>query len=320
MKQMCCSIIIPTWNALHLIDRCLRSILVHIDKETTEIIVVDDGSTDDTASQLNKSFPEVILEHHQTNKGFGASCNDGVARAKYEIIILLNNDIIVDGPFIDPLLRHFSDNKVFAVNAQIFQRDGHTPGGGLVRGFMHCGLLRLRWAEAKKAREHGGLTLYANGAATAIKRDKFLELGGFDSLYAPFYSEDLDLSYRAYQQGWVVHYEPQSQLRHDHSKTINKGFTSKYITLISKRNRILFIWRNIRSPWILLQSTFWLILRGFSALFTLNVPYLQAFAFALSRLGSIYRRRRADPHIRVSDRQILSMTSEWVEHDSPIEK
>jgi GT2 family glycosyltransferase len=281
---------------------------------------VDDGSTDDTASQLKTSFPEVILEHHQTNKGFGASCNDGVARAKYEIIILLNNDIIVDGPFIDPLLRHFSDNKVFAVNAQIFQRDGHTPGGGLVRGFMHCGLLRLRWAEAKKAREHGGLTLYANGAATAIKRDKFLELGGFDSLYAPFYSEDLDLSYRAYQQGWVVHYEPQSQLRHDHSETINKSFTSKYITLISKRNRILFIWRNIRSPWILLQSTFWLILRGFSALFTLNVPYLQAFAFAFSRLGSIYRRRRADPHIRVSDRQILSMTSEWVEHDSPIEK
>ena len=74
---------------------------------------MDDGSTDDTASQLNKSFPEVILEHHQTNKGFGASCNDGVARAKYEIIILLNNDIIVDGPFIDPLLRHFSGQFEF---------------------------------------------------------------------------------------------------------------------------------------------------------------------------------------------------------------
>ena len=239
MKQMCCSIIIPTWNARPLMDRCLRSILAHVDKENTEIIVVDDGSTDNTVGHISKSFPEVVLECHQENKGFGVSCNDGVARATHDIIILLNNDIIADGPFIAPLLHHFSDNKVFAVNAQIFQRDGYTPGGGLVRGFMHCGLLRLRWAEAKEAREHGGLTLYANGAATAIKRDKFLQLGGFDSLYAPFYSEDLDLSYRAYQRGWVVHYEPQSWLRHDHSETINKDFTPEYITLISKRNRIL---------------------------------------------------------------------------------
>jgi GT2 family glycosyltransferase len=315
MNQLPCSIIIPTWNAKSLIDRCLRSILAHVETGVTEIIVVDDGSTDDTASHINGEFPYVIVERHPKNMGFGVSCNDGVNRATHDIVILLNNDIIADESFLSPLLQHFSDDKVFAVNAQVFQNDGQTPGGGLVRGSLHCGLLRLRWAEYQKARDHKSLTLYANGAATAINKDKFLKLGGFDSIYAPFYSEDLDISYRAYQRGWLVYYEPASKLLHDHSVTINKDFPPDFIKIISKRNRILFIWRNIRSSWLLLQHVVWLCLRCIGAFLTLDFTYLQAVAFALTKLSTVYNRRKADPKVLRSDRQILSLTSDWEYRD-----
>lgn len=277
--------------------------------------MVDDGSTDDTVAGISTAFPETVLVRHDENRGFAAACNTGVAGASHGIVVLLNNDVVATEPFLDPLLTHFRDEQVFAVNPRVYQAGEDRPGGGLVRGTMHCGLLRLRWAESESLRETGGLTLYANGAATAVSRDKYLSLGGFDRLYAPFYSEDLDLSYRAYQRGWVVRYEPESRLTHDHGATIGARFEQVHIDRVSMRNRVLFVWRNVRDGRYLVQHAFWMIARTLGALFKGDKTFLGALADAALLKDTVMKRRRSDPVPVVSDRDILRVTSRWAERD-----
>ena len=298
-----------------MIERCLRSLIDHGVSDRAEIVVVDDGSTDDTVAGISTAFPETVLVRHDENRGFAAACNTGVAGASHGIVVLLNNDVVATEPFLDPLLTHFRDEQVFAVNPRVYQAGEDRPGGGLVRGTMHCGLLRLRWAESESLRETGGLTLYANGAATAVSRDKYLSLGGFDRLYAPFYSEDLDLSYRAYQRGWVVRYEPESRLTHDHGATIGARFEQVHIDRVSMRNRVLFVWRNVRDGRYLVQHAFWMIARTLGALFKGDKTFLGALADAALLKDTVMKRRRSDPVPVVSDRDILRVTSRWADRD-----
>ncbi len=298
-----------------LTERCLRSLKDHGVSDRAEIVVVDDGSTDDTVAGISTAFPETVLVRHDENRGFAAACNTGVARASHGIVVLLNNDVVATEPFLDPLLTHFRDEQVFAVNPRVYQAGEDRPGGGLVRGTMHCGLLRLRWAESESMRETGGLTLYANGAATAVSRDKYLSLGGFDRLYAPFYSEDLDLSYRAYQRGWVVRYEPESRLTHDHGATIGARFEQVHIDRVSMRNRVLFVWRNVRDGRYLVQHAFWMIARTLGALLKGDKTFLGALADAAHLKDTVMKRRRSDPVPVISDRDILRVTSRWAERD-----
>ena len=294
-----------------MIERCLRALKDHGEADRTEIVVVDDGGTDDSVERIEAACPDAVLARHEENRGFAAACNTGVARASHEVVVLLNNDIMATGPFLDPLLSHFRDDRVFAVNPRVYHAADRRPGGGLVRGYMHCGLLRLRWAESESRREAGGLTLYANGAAMAVSREKYLSLGGFDTLYAPFYSEDLDLSYRAYQRGWTVQYEPESRLDHDHGATIGANHDQTRIDRVSKRNRILFVWRNVRDGRYLAGHVLWMIARSFGAMLKGDLAFLGALVDATARWGAVMKRRRSDPEPVVSDREILRSTSRW---------
>lgn len=306
-----CSIVIPTWNAGPLVERCLRSLKDHGEADRAEIIVVDDGGTDDTVDRITAGWPDVILVRHEENRGFAAACNTGVTRSAHDVVVLLNNDVAATGPFLDPLLAHFRDERVFAVNPRVYQAGDGRPGGGLVRGAMHCGLLRLRWAERESERVSGGLTLYANGAAMAVSRDKYLALGGFDTLYAPFYSEDLDLSYRAYLRGWIVRYEPESRLDHDHGATIGARYDRALIDRVSARNRILFVWRNVRDGRYLIQHAFWMIARSLGAVLKGDPTFPGALADAARLRNAVMKRRRSDPDPVVTDREILRSTSRW---------
>ena len=311
-----CSIVIPTWNAGPLVERCLRALKDHGEADRSEIVVVDDGGTDDTASRIRAACPDSVLVRHDGNRGFAAACNTGVSRASHDVVVLLNNDVIATGPFLDPLLSHFREERVFAVNPRVYQAGDGRPGGGLVRGTMHCGLLRLRWAERESHRDAGGLTLYANGAAMAVSRDKYLALGGFDTLYAPFYSEDLDLSYRAYLRGWTVRYEPESRVDHDHGATIGSRHDQALIDRVSMRNRILFVWRNVRDGRYLVQHVFWMVARSLGAMLKGDLTFPGALADAARLRDAVMKRRRSDPAPVVSDREILRSTSRWAAREN----
>ncbi len=96
------------------------------------------------------------------------------------------------------------------------------------------------------------LSAYAVGGFATYDRRKLRELGGFNTLLAPFHWEDVDLSYRGWKRGWKIHYEPNSVAYHRISATIGSRFRPRKVETVAVRNRLLFHWINLHSTgyWI----------------------------------------------------------------------
>ena len=241
------SVVIPNWNGRDLLEKYLPSIVTALAGDPdNEIVVVDNGSQDGSAEFVRARYPHVKLLALPANLGFGGGSNAGFRAAKNEIVVLLNSDMRVAPDFLEPLLAGFADPDVFAVSCQIFFQD---PGKvreetGLTQGWWQDGALRVRH-RADPAVTGLFPCFYGGGGSCAFDRRKFLALGGFDELYAPFYFEDTDLGYMAWKRGWKVLYQARSVVHHEHRGTIGKTFGEDFIQGVVKRNALLFAWKNV---------------------------------------------------------------------------
>jgi GT2 family glycosyltransferase/glycosyltransferase involved in cell wall biosynthesis len=241
------SIVIPNWNGRDLLEKYLPSVTASIEHlPGSEIIVVDNGSDDGSAAFVAERFPQVRVLSLDRNLGFGGGSNAGFRAAKNDIVVLLNSDMRVEPDFLSPLLAGFTDEKTFAVACQIFFSDPNKirEETGLTEAWWSQGALRVRH-RADASIKDVFPCFYGGGGSCAYDRDKFLELGGFDHLLAPFYLEDTDLGYMAWKRGWKVLYQPASVVYHEHRGTIGKKFSNAYIQSILQKNFLLFTWKNI---------------------------------------------------------------------------
>jgi GT2 family glycosyltransferase/glycosyltransferase involved in cell wall biosynthesis len=244
---LCATVVIPNWNGRDLIERYLPSVVAALaGNPQNEIVVVDNGSADGSAEFVRRAFPDVKVLALDRNLGFGGGSNAGFRAAKNDIVVLLNSDMQVSPDFLPPLLEGFRDERVFAVSCQIFFRDPAKlrEETGLTQGWWQDGGLKVRH------RIDPGIgdlfpCFYGGGGSCAFDRRKFLELGGFDELLAPFYLEDTDLGYMAWKRGWKVLYQPRSIVYHEHRGTIGKRFSEAQIQAVLKKNHLLFCWKNI---------------------------------------------------------------------------
>ena len=160
----------------------------------------------------------------------------------------------VEENFLPALLENFKDPQLFAASSQIFFADK-------MRVREETGLTDVWWQRGALHVGHRNDPLvqtaypcaYPGGGSSAFDRAKFLELGGFDSLFHPFYYEDTDLGFRAWKRGWKVLYEPRSIVHHEHRGTIGKKFSSDYIDKVVRGNSLLYCWKNIQN-WRLLSA------------------------------------------------------------------
>lgn len=240
---MNCSALILTYNGLEHLKICVPSLLKAVESVPhCPVVVVDNQSTDGSIEWLREKFPQVEAVVAGRND-YLFSLNAVVASREEDIVIVLNNDMRFDRGFISALLKHFERDDVFAVTARVFDWAGrqNTTGQrvGEVRKFWFC----KHWLH--KVTEPC-LTLDAGGGCAAFRRDMFLELGGFDSLYRPAYCEDTDLSYRAWKRGWKVIYEPASVIYHRIGATWDKGKGGRVaVERLIHRNEVLFTLRNV---------------------------------------------------------------------------
>ncbi len=256
-RRNAASVVIPNWNGRELLEKYLPSVVAALaGNPDNEVIVVDNGSADGSAEFLRLHFPQVRLLALPENLGFGGGSNAGFRAARNDIVVLLNSDMRVEPDFLAPLLEAFTDDSVFSVGCQIFFGDPtrRREETGLTQGSWRDGGLRVRH-RIDEAVTDPFPCFYGGGGSCAFDRRKFLELGGFDPLLAPFYLEDTDLGYMAWKRGWRVLYQPRSIVYHEHRGTIGKHFRSEQIQAVYKKNFVLFCWKNIHE-WRWLSSHF----------------------------------------------------------------
>ncbi len=300
------TLIITNWNGSKLLRECLPTVLeaVRFDRHHCyEVMVIDDCSNDNSLRILADEFPEVRAERTPQNLGFQEANNYAVNLAESKIVMPMNNDIKLDPKALHYLAQHFDNKDTFAVSGKIFAFDQTTFLYGNRGGYFHKGHFHLY----EKPPEDESQTLFACGGAFMVNRQKYLDLGGFDSMYHPLYYEEIDLSYRALKRGWKVHYEPQSIAYHKVQATITRQEKLRRISLISARNNYLFTWKNILDRSMTLTFLFYIPLFLLRDLFRLKSRFWVAFYMALKRLPRALRGRSIEQSdVLYSDREILS--------------
>lgn len=246
------SVLVTNWNGLSLLKNNFETVIKN-SQIAQEIIFSDDASDDHSLQYifaLQKKYPQIKIIHHRHNLGFGANSNFAVNKAKGDLIVLLNNDILPHPGYFHLALKHFKNQSLFGVGfseqgrenyAKLFWKNGYIQHFPVLSSNTH-------------------ISGWLSGGSSIIRKNVFLKLGGFDPVYAPFYSEDLDLGYRAWKSGYRLLWEPDCVVEHRHEATMSK-FPKRQLDYIKERNRLLVVWRNITDKQMLLDNKLSIFLR-----------------------------------------------------------
>ena len=296
------SVIIPNFNGCDLLAKNLPSVIKHC--PNCQIIVVDDASADDSVNFINKNFKKIKLIQLPKNKGFAYATNAGIKAADGNLVLLLNSDVAPRADFLKPALSLFAHDKVFAIGLADYS---HEKGKIVVRG-RGGGVFKKGFLEHFALVAESGETLWVSGGSGLFDKEKFLELGGFDEIFAPFYWEDIDLSFKAWKKGYLCLFEPNSKVNHFHQEgTIKKSKSDFYIRTVSYKNQFLFVWKNISDLLWLIQHLAWFPYHLVKALATLDLAFFIGFLWALSQIPSlVVSCQLSIVNCQLSDREVLN--------------
>ncbi|MBN1517250.1 glycosyltransferase family 2 protein [Candidatus Sumerlaeota bacterium] len=240
------SVIVPNWNGGPFIGRCLSSIqhALRAAGRVAEIVLVDDASSDGSRERIAARFPRVRLIAKEHNVGFIESANHGVRSANGKIALLINNSMTLREDCIAQLIAPFDAedaDDLFAVSGFVTQWESGEPSHAWMGAALDKGWLRLRRDQPNDLCE----ALFFHDGCAAVRRERFLELGGFDPIFAPGGWEDYDMSLRAWTRGWRVLYEPAARTVHLGQAPLAGRYGPDGARQIEQRNRLLFGWMNV---------------------------------------------------------------------------
>lgn len=201
------SIIIPTFNRAHWLEKCLSALCKEIEDAEVELIVIDDGSTDDTHTFLNqfKFQPNIRFLLLKQNRGGPAKArNLGVLKAHGGIICFLDDDSIVQNDWFHELERSFEiiDNNYVAVKGMVYAyQESKLP-----KFLEECIHISDSWATNN----------------IAFRKDVFMKAGGFDEQFTFAAWEDLDLGFRLERMGYKRFYNEHMAIKHPHEETMEQ--------------------------------------------------------------------------------------------------
>lgn len=226
------SILVPVFNNLNILAYMLNTLTTHTRTHAHEIILVDNHSTEagaEEALQQLARHPRVQLLRNGRNEGFGKANNQALAASRGEVLVLLNSDMFVTGPWLAPLLeRLHRQPSCGAVQAKIVLPDEQSPPHlwptqTVGAHFDHQGLPQyyLDGIPRQDARVNQPLKLQAfMGTGVAMRREVVEKTGFFDEAYDLVFLEDSDLSLRISAAGYEIWYEPASEICHFHSASM----------------------------------------------------------------------------------------------------
>ena len=241
------SIITINYNGLQ--DTCELIESLPADDDSLEVIVVDNASTQDEASEIENRFPHVMVIRSDENLGFAGGNNLGIQAAHGKYLFFLNNDTIIHQPSaISHLIKRLESSdeigivspKIrFSWNNQSIQYAGYTPLSSITLRNKPIGCGEDDHGQYDTAHP----TPYAHGAAMMVKREVIEQAGMMPVCYFLYY-EELDWSVMIRRAGYEIWYEPACTVYHKESQTT--GRISPLKTFYITRNRLLFAKRNIK--------------------------------------------------------------------------
>jgi hypothetical protein len=250
------AVIILNWNGAKLLRRYLPTVLAGTNADIADIIVADNGSSDDSLEVLEKEFPQVKTLVFDKNYGFAGGYNKAIEQTDgYRYTVLLNSDVRTPDGWLDPLYRYMEDNPdVGAVQPKLLhdREDGKVmfeyagAAGGFIdkHGYPYC---RGRVFEAVED-DHGQYDgkdidiFWATGACLMIKSELYRKVGGLD---ADFFAhmEEIDLCWRVHLSGHAVRIVTASEVFHLGGGSLPQGNPRK--TYLNFRNSLFLLYKNL---------------------------------------------------------------------------
>jgi GT2 family glycosyltransferase len=286
-------VMILNWNGKALMEQFLPSVIAHTPGELADIVVADNGSTDQSVEMLREKFPSVRLILFDRNYGFAEGYNRAVAQTDAPYTVLLNSDVEVTPHWLDAPLRALDgDAGIAGVQPKIRDRKNRlrfeyagAAGGFIDRyGYPFCrGRILSRVEE-----DHGQYDVtrdifWASGACFFIRTDVYKNEGGLDAGFFA-HQEEIDLCWRLRARGYRLVCTTQSVVYHVGGATLNVESPQK--TFLNFRNNLLMVYKNMPEKELaqVMRLRFWL-------------DYLAAARFLLTGHGAnayaVHRARKA---------------------------
>jgi GT2 family glycosyltransferase len=239
------AVVIPNWNGAHDLHLCLDSLL----QQTLlpHIIVVDNGSTDNSLALLKDSYKTVEVIKLHKNHGFAGGVNPGIKKTiadGYEYIALLNNDAVANKHWVKHLSDFLDENsKVGIVTSKIYdQHKKLLDSTGDIYTVWGLAFPRGRGEPANDKYDKHTKIFGASGGASLYRAEMFNEVGLFDEDFFAYY-EDVDISFRAQLAGWEIAYEPNAIVYHQIGATSSK--IKDFAIYQTLKNYPQLLWKNV---------------------------------------------------------------------------
>ena len=288
------SVVIPNWNGWTHLEGCLGTLQAQ-SYRNFEIIVVDNGSADESVAQVRAHFPEIRLVCLAENRGFAAGCNAGIAVAQGDFVALLNNDTLADPEWLAALsqaTQAYTEYAMWACRVVLADQPEVLDSAG--DGLSVSGApFKRGHLEPADAYDMGQEVFGPSGSAALYRKTLLDTLGGLDADFFLIH-EDVDLAWRAHLSGARCWYVPDAIVQHKVNATM--GYLSWTYVFYGHRNLEYLFIKNVPASLLLrclpAHILFNLLAWGHFMLRGYGLTFLQAKGAAVWNLRLLWRKRR----------------------------
>ncbi|MFT5286786.1 MAG: GT2 family glycosyltransferase [Planctomycetota bacterium] len=292
------SIVIPCLDDRDLLKSNLPALLAELEvrDEKDEVIIVDDTGEQVLANWVKAEFPSCRVVSQKKNLGFARALLAGIKTATYDLVFCMNPDVRVRKGFLGPLVACMADEDIFAVAPRVLL-DGTDRVESITELKVNGGFVEIIQPGLRAEQEQQSALprpiVFAVGGTCLISKSAFLEMGGMDPMYEPFYLEDLDICFRAWLKGQRVLYQPASVVEHHHRGTIGKIVEPEFVRAMIEKNRLLFQWTFLDEPVLLQEHVGALYRMATDAWLSDSRDELIWILLALDQLKAVLKARKA---------------------------
>ncbi len=246
------SIVILNWNGEEYLKKFLPELVRHSDLPGTEIVVADNGSTDDSIRFIEEKHPEIRIIKLDSNYGFSGGYNRAFEALESKYFLLINSDIEVTPGWLTPLLDRMEEDETTAActpkikdfnNRSFFEYAGAAGGYIDKFGYPFCrGRIFDHLEEDRGQYDDAVSVFWGSGACLMVRSDLYRKAGGLDEKFFA-HMEEIDLCWRLKRMGYKVFFVPRSTVYHVGGGTLPRSNSMK--TFLNFRNNLLLLHKNL---------------------------------------------------------------------------